>query len=105
MQALCDRLGIVVNGELRTIGTPAQLKHNYGKFFKLTMITAPADANLVFDKLKGSIFDFSFVQPFCVLVNSARRREQLLKSLANETEPIQLCHLRSPNFANVASVV
>ena len=34
-EALCSRVGIMVNGTLRCIGTPQQLKSKYGQEYKL----------------------------------------------------------------------
>ncbi|GAB2240646.1 hypothetical protein Droror1_Dr00021164 [Drosera rotundifolia] len=38
-EALCDRLGIFVNGELQCIGNPKELKARYGGTFVFTMTT------------------------------------------------------------------
>jgi ABC-type multidrug transport system ATPase subunit len=37
--ALCDRLGIFVGGELKCIGNSTELKSRYGKGYKLTITT------------------------------------------------------------------
>ena len=34
-EALCSRVGIMVNGTLRCVGTPQQLKSKYGQGYKL----------------------------------------------------------------------
>ena len=36
-ELLTDRIGIIINGELRCLGTKYKLKKNYGKGFKLTL--------------------------------------------------------------------
>ncbi|KNC46862.1 ABC transporter A family member 10 [Thecamonas trahens ATCC 50062] len=38
--ALCDRIGIFVNGEMKTIGSAPQLKFRYGKGYKLSVISS-----------------------------------------------------------------
>ncbi|KAI8866896.1 P-loop containing nucleoside triphosphate hydrolase protein [Ramicandelaber brevisporus] len=35
VEALCDRVGIVVNGAMRALGSPQQLMSNYGRSYKL----------------------------------------------------------------------
>jgi len=42
-EALCDRVGIFVNGEMKSIGTPARLKTKFGENFKLTITCAIED--------------------------------------------------------------
>lgn len=37
-EALCERVGIFVNGEMKSLGTPARLKANFGENFKVLMI-------------------------------------------------------------------
>jgi ABC-type multidrug transport system ATPase subunit len=40
--ALCDRVGIFVAGELRTLGTAAELKSRFGKGIKVTVTSHPS---------------------------------------------------------------
>lgn len=40
-EALCNRLGIFVSGELKTIGASAQLKERYGQYYKVIVTTLP----------------------------------------------------------------
>ena len=39
-EALCSRIGIMVNGSLRCLGTPQQLKSTYGQGYLLKIRTA-----------------------------------------------------------------
>ncbi|KAK2421576.1 ABC transporter A family member [Trifolium repens] len=39
-EALCDRLGIFVNGSLQCIGNPKELKGRYGGTYVFTMTTS-----------------------------------------------------------------
>ena len=39
-EALCSRVGIMVNGTLRCLGSPQQLKHKYGEGYRLKIRTA-----------------------------------------------------------------
>ena len=41
-EALCTRVGIMVNGNLRCLGTPQQLKSKYGQGYKLNIRFGPA---------------------------------------------------------------
>ena len=38
-EALCERVGIFVNGEMKSLGTPARLKANFGENFKVLIIS------------------------------------------------------------------
>ena len=38
---LADRVGIIVDGELRCIGTPLYLKNHYGEGYRLSLVTDP----------------------------------------------------------------
>ena len=40
-EALCSRVGIMVNGTLRCLGSPQQLKSKYGQGYRLKVRTAP----------------------------------------------------------------
>ncbi len=35
---LCDRIAIMVNGKIKCLGTPSQLKTEYAKGYYITMI-------------------------------------------------------------------
>jgi ABC-type multidrug transport system ATPase subunit len=48
-EALCERVGIFVNGEMRSIGTPSRLKSTFGQNLKLTLTTAPEDEQKAHD--------------------------------------------------------
>jgi ABC-type multidrug transport system ATPase subunit len=48
-ETLCNRIGIMANGSLKCIGTPAHLRKRYGSTFELTFTIAPSadvDGNL-----------------------------------------------------------
>ena len=42
--ALCTRIGIMVNGELRSLGTPQQLKQRYGAGYRVVVRRTEAGA-------------------------------------------------------------
>jgi len=58
-EALCDRVGIFVNGEMKSIGAPALLKSKFGDNFKLTISTSSSEepklTELVKEKFPQSI--------------------------------------------------
>ena len=37
-EALCERVGILVNGRMCTIGTPGFLKSNFGEYYKVKLL-------------------------------------------------------------------
>merc|ERR1711991_596536 len=39
-EALADRVGIFINGQLRSIGSPAELKARLGKYYKVAFVAA-----------------------------------------------------------------
>ena len=41
-EALCSRVGIMVNGSLRCLGSPQQLKSKYGQGYRLKVRTTPS---------------------------------------------------------------
>ncbi|ORX84570.1 P-loop containing nucleoside triphosphate hydrolase protein, partial [Basidiobolus meristosporus CBS 931.73] len=41
--ALCDRIGLTVNGQLAALGTPQRLKNVYGRGYKINVRTATTD--------------------------------------------------------------
>lgn len=55
-EELCDRIGIVVNGHMHTIGAPARLKSDVGDFLKLTvMVEDPANVERVESFVRGIV--------------------------------------------------
>jgi len=38
---LADKIAIIVDGELRCVGTPLSLKNEYGEGYRLTLVTEP----------------------------------------------------------------
>jgi len=45
VELLCDKIAIMVNGELKTIGTLHELKSRYGKGYRLSVQTTAANKN------------------------------------------------------------
>ena len=54
-EALCERVGIFVSGEMKSIGTPARLKSNFGENFKLTITVPPEEDARVHELVMESL--------------------------------------------------
>lgn len=60
-ECLCDRIGIILKGSLRCLGTHYKLKTEYGKGFKLCVNLKPYENDEEKKKSFGFVFDNNFI--------------------------------------------
>jgi len=116
---LADRVAIVVDGEVRCIGTPLSLKNLYGEGYRLSLVTEPNKAQEVeillqrlipgarqLDESGGSmvysvpINDFDLLKPIFGLMegreslseNEKEQREEIYKQIKSLTKDVGLSH-------------
>ena len=68
-EALCSRVGIMVNGSFRCLGTPQQLKSRYGDGYRLKLrVSGPLEPiqEFIRQNFPSSVLKVSFCCAFCL---------------------------------------
>ena len=86
-EALCNRIGIMVNGKLTCLGSPQHLKHRFGNGFEInirTKIASSKDIMNILDILKININRFDSESKFRIFLSEKVSSDTILDNLRYE---------------------
>ena len=95
VEALCSRLGIMVNGVLRALGTPQYLKNRFGQGYKVEVMTVERDdctkvISHFVDEFQAQVLERHGNKAKMRVPSQTSSVSNLFRTLENSREPLRL---------------